>query len=114
MIKGKRILITGFVGSIGSELTKQLINENEICGIDNNETALFDFHEDLHWRGFKLFSIIGDIRDRHAFKKVLWNFGNPDIIFHCAALKHITPSAWSPDEYIKTNIYWILSSKITH
>lgn len=112
MLKNKRILITGSAGSIGSELVRQLIkNDNQICAVDINETDLFDMHEELNWKGYKnIRSFIGDVRDKNTFKRVRDKFGYPEYIFHCAALKHVTPSQWMPDEYVKTNIFGTLNT----
>ncbi len=97
-MNNKRILITGGAGSIGSELARQLCKENKIFILDTNETALFDLIEELPIDGF-----IGDVRDRETLRVIRDYSFKPDLVFHCAALKHVTPSAWTPDEYIKTN-----------
>ena len=98
------ILITGGAGSIGSELTRQLAPKNKVYIIDNNETAFFDLYEELQNENIKIKGKIGDIRDESVFDGIEKEFGYPDTIFHCAALKHVTPSEWYPMEYIKTNV----------
>lgn len=99
MIQNKKILITGFSGSIGSELTRQLCIGNEIYGIDINENG-YNLIEELRQKGHNVKGIVGDVRDKNVFTGI----GIPDIIFHCAALKHVTPSGWNPEEYVRTNI----------
>ena len=102
-IKNKQILVTGGAGSIGSELVRQLCKENAVYFIDNNETSLFDLYEDLKQSGFTVYARVGDIRDSKIFEEIYAEF-RPDLLYHSAALKHVTPSSWSPEEYISTNI----------
>lgn len=100
----QHILITGGAGSIGSELTRQLYRDNTVFIFDNNETALFDLVEELGIQGR-----IGDIRDPQALASIIDTFGYPDIVFHSAALKHVTPSMQTPREYVQTNIVGTLN-----
>ena len=60
-IKGKRIVVTGGGGSIGSELVRQLSVKNKVFIIDNNETATFDLVEELTIKGFWVKYRVGDI-----------------------------------------------------
>ena len=109
-MENRFILVTG-VGSIGSELVKQLAPKNNVYIIDNDETAFFDLYEELQNENIKISGKIGDIRDESVFDGIEKEFAYPgslnrlpDTIFHCAALKHVTPSEWYPMEYIKTNV----------
>lgn len=101
-MKDKRILITGFAGSIGSELARQLCKDNKIFGLDISETG-YILREELKETGNWLHSRIGDIRDVETVKDVFEDF-KPQIIFHAAALKHVTPNEEYRIEAIKTNI----------
>lgn len=103
-MENKFILVTGGAGSIGSELVRQLVSKNKIYILDNNETAFFDLYEELKQKGYNVDGKIGDIRDEEILSDIPKFYGYPDIIFHCAALKHVTPSEWTPMEYVKTNI----------
>ncbi len=94
----KRILITGIAGSIGNELARQLCKENIIYGIDNNETGLFDTISELGIQGR-----VGDIRDENTVRDLFSDF-KPEIVFHAAAYKHVTPMEWTPLEAIRTNV----------
>lgn len=103
MIKGKRILVTGGAGSIGSELVRQLAPNNKIFILDQNETATFDLREELKNEGYWVHSRTGDIRDKDVVQDVFEDF-KPEIVFHAAALKHVTPNEEYPIEAINTNI----------
>lgn len=102
MIKNKRILITGGAGSIGSELVRQLAPGNKIFILDQNETGAFDLREELKQDGHWVHSRTGDVRDKEVVRDVFEDF-KPQIVFHAAALKHVTPNQEYPEEAIKTN-----------
>lgn len=98
-MKDKSICITGGAGSVGSELVRQLALHNRVYILDTNETDMFDVAEELG-----TFGRVGDIRDEKVFDDILQEFGNPDVIFHCAALKHVLVNELDPIEAVKTNI----------
>ena len=102
-MKNKRILITGGAGSIGQELVRQLAPNNKLFILDINETETFDLREELKWKGYWIHSRTGDIRNRETIKDVFSDF-KPQIVFHAAALKHVTPNDEYPEEAIQTNI----------
>lgn len=97
----KVILVTGGVGSIGSQLVRQLLtyDPKSLIILDNNETGLFDLHKELQSEKVKV--LIGDIRDLERMKVVLTGV---DIVFHAAALKHVPLCEFNPYEAVKTNI----------
>lgn len=99
MIEGQKILITGCAGSIGSELARQLVGKNEIYGIDIAETPFFDLVEELGIKGR-----VGDIADPRVFEDMVQDFGFPNLIFHAAAKKHVTPMELNPEEAVHANI----------
>lgn len=103
MIKNKRILITGCAGSIGSELLRQLSPKNKIFGIDINETGFFDLIEQEKALGHWVHGRVGDIKDKATLEDIFSDF-KPQIVFHAAAYKHVTPMEWTPIEAIQTNI----------
>ena len=98
-----RILVTGACGSIGSGLVEKLLGEGHVvCAFDQSEDGLF--HLDQKFRsiyGDNLKVFVGSVRDEsrlfRAFKEV-------DIVFHCAALKHVYLSEYNPFETMQTNI----------
>lgn len=97
-MKNKRILITGCAGSIGSELLRQLCKENKIYGIDHNETGLFDIISECGVTGR-----VGDITDANTVRDVFSDF-KPQVVYHAAARKHVTPMEQQPLEAINTNV----------
>lgn len=101
-LKNKKIIITGAGGSIGTELSIQISKENpeRLILIEQNEFALYKISQKL--RNSKIEPAIADVRD---FKKLdsLISKVKPDIIFHAAALKHITFVENDPMEALKTN-----------
>lgn len=103
MIRNKNILITGGGGSIGSELVRQLAPNNRIFVLDYNETNLFDLINEEKAKGYWVHGRHGDVRDEATLEDVFSDF-KPDIVFHAAALKHVTPNEWYPIEAINTNI----------
>lgn len=108
MIKGKRILCTGAGGSIGSELTRQLCVNNTVFLFDNNETATFDLYEELKLKGFQVDYRVGDIRNRDTVREVFVGF-KPQIVFHVAAYKHVSPNERYPREAVETNLIGLLN-----
>lgn len=102
MIKDQNILITGGAGSIGSELVRQLSPENRIFILDFNETALFDLLCEEQKKGYAVYGRVGNIRDEKTVNDVFSDF-KPDIVFHAAAYKHVTPMEMYPREAIETN-----------
>lgn len=103
MIKNKRILIAGGAGSIGQELVRQLAPKNKIFILDINETSTFDLREELRQKGCWVHSRTGDIRNQETIRDVFSDF-KPQLVFHSAALKHVTPNEEYPEEAIQTNI----------
>src|SRR3990167_11129081 len=103
MIKNRKILIVGAAGSIGSELVRQLGKENQVTCFDFNETGLFDLIEELKFKNYSVEGVIGNIRNKETVEDVFWRF-RPEIIFHAAALKHVSPAETIPMEYVETNI----------
>lgn len=98
MIIGKRIIITGVAGSIGSELARQLSKNNKVFGIDSNESGFFDIQQET-----KIFGRVGDIRDEKTVFDIFSDF-KPQLVFHAAAYKHVPLMENYPIEAIQTNI----------
>ena len=101
---GKRIVIFGGAGSIGSELTRQLAKKNKIFIVDIDETRTYDLREELRWKGHWVHSMTGDIRNTYHVYDVFSDF-KPEIVINCAALKHVEPAEEYPQQYYDTNLY---------
>lgn len=100
--KGKRILVTGACGTVGSELIKILVNSeyDEILGLDNNESELF-FIDQLYRKHEKVNFFLCDISKYENFESFCEDI---DIIFHAAALKHVILCEKTPKEAVSNNI----------
>ena len=107
MLKGKRILITGAGGSIGSELARQVHRyAPAFVGIlDRDESAIHATQLSIDGQGLLDSDnlILADIRDRDWIREII-NSIKPDIIFHAAALKHLPLLERYPEEGHKTNV----------
>jgi FlaA1/EpsC-like NDP-sugar epimerase len=97
--RGKVMLVTGGAGSIGSRITRRLLELEPaaVRVLDNNETGLFDLDQELD-HGIRLF--VGDIRDKSRLSRAIEGV---DVVFHAAALKHIPISEYNPFEAVRTN-----------
>jgi FlaA1/EpsC-like NDP-sugar epimerase len=105
---GKRVLVTGAGGSIGSELCRQLdrFTPRELIMLDRDESALHAVQ--LSLRGRALLDdaslILADLRDADAVRAILAE-RRPQVIFHAAALKHLPLLESHPAEAVKTNVW---------
>jgi FlaA1/EpsC-like NDP-sugar epimerase len=103
--QGKRILVTGVCGTVGSELVKQLLLSDdfyikELIGLDNNESALF-FTDQQYLNDIRANFFVADIKDK---EELINRSKGVDIIFHAAALKHVALCEKSPEQAVQTNI----------
>ena len=100
-IKNKVILITGAGGSIGGELVRQTISLSPklVILLESNEYALYKISSQI--KGSYICKL-ADIRDSLKMEEIIKEY-KPDIIFHAAALKHITFVEDEPLEALKTN-----------
>jgi dTDP-glucose 4,6-dehydratase len=106
-LSGKRVLVTGAGGSIGSELCRQLrrFNPSEIIMLDRDETALQALQLSISGHGLldSVELVLADIRDADALRRV-FEERRPEVVFHAAALKHLSILERHPDEAWKTNV----------
>jgi FlaA1/EpsC-like NDP-sugar epimerase len=99
--KGKRILITGAAGTVGSELVRLLsaMQPEELRLVDNNETGMFFLME--QYRNQNVHCFLGDVRDLTKMERLSTGV---DIIIHSAAFKHVILSEYNPYDVVQTNI----------
>jgi len=101
IIFNKRILITGAAGTIGKALVDKLIKlDNEIVAFDHNESELFFLKESFN-KFDNLHIKVGDIKDKEKVKNIARGV---DIIFHCAAYKHVIFSEYDSFDYVQVNV----------
>ncbi|GAA5197607.1 nucleoside-diphosphate sugar epimerase/dehydratase [Rugosimonospora acidiphila] len=111
-LAGRRVLVTGAGGSIGSELCRQIMRANpgELMMLDRDESALHSLQMSLSGRalldGPEL--ILADLRDGAGIARIFAD-RRPDVVFHAAALKHLTLLQRHPAEAVKTNVWGTLN-----
>jgi len=100
--RGKRILVTGGTGSIGSEIVRQLLAvDPEVVRILSRDETRQCFFADELGRPSNVRFLIGDVRDRFRLMRA---FENIEIVFHAAAMKHVPACEYDPFEAVKTNV----------
>jgi FlaA1/EpsC-like NDP-sugar epimerase len=111
-VTGKRILVTGAGGSIGSELCRQLhgFGPAELIMMDRDESALHAVELALHGRALLSSDqiVLADIRDPESVRRVFEQH-RPKIIFHAAALKHLPLLERYPAEALMSNAWGTLA-----
>jgi FlaA1/EpsC-like NDP-sugar epimerase len=121
LVRGKRVLITGGGGSIGSELCRQVLRcgPAELVLVGHGENSVFETHNELkilqkrhgvhHLNGSgestptKIEAVIADVRFPDRIRKVIGDH-RPQIIFHAAAHKHVPLMELNPSEAVSNNI----------
>ncbi len=102
MFDGKKILITGGTGSLGTALTKRLLKTDvETIRIFSRD-ELKQVQMQSEFNDERLRFLIGDVRDK---ERLLRAFEDIDIVIHAAALKHVPVAEYNPFEAVKTNVY---------
>jgi O-antigen biosynthesis protein WbqV len=105
LVAGKRVLITGAGGTIGSELVRQVaaLGPSKLILLDNGEYALWQIEQELGQAGaFERQIVIADIRDAARIQTVM-ELHRPELVFHAAALKHVPMVERNPTEGLLTN-----------
>ncbi len=106
-IKGKRVLVTGAAGSIGSEIVRQvaLFNPQMIILNDQSETPLHELQLELQENNLNnnFHSFIGDVRDNCRMELLFQTF-KPHYVYHAAAYKHVPLMEHNPGEAVRTNV----------
>ncbi|MER7007971.1 polysaccharide biosynthesis protein [Dactylosporangium sp. NPDC000555] len=111
-LTGRRVLVTGAGGSIGSELCRQLhrFAPAELMMLDRDESALHAVQLSIHGRALldDPSLILADLRDAATIRAV-FEARRPEVVFHAAALKHLTLLERHPAEALQTNVLGTLN-----
>ena len=109
VLAGKRVLITGGAGSIGSELARQVlaVGPASVLAVDLNETGLYELQSDLVHKS-TLRTCIADVADSRRMRE-LFQRERPEVVFHAAAYKHVPLVEANPDQGFVSNVLGTLS-----
>lgn len=106
-IRGKRIMITGAAGSIGSELVRQVIqyNPDSLILVDQAESPLYEMERELklHTGVTKVALYLADITNKERMASIFKDH-RPEIIYHAAAYKHVPVMESNPSEAVSCNV----------
>jgi len=106
MLSGKRVLVTGAGGSIGSEICRQVAacGPAQLLLVEQCEVLLYQIEQDLIRKGFGgvIKPLIADITDRPRMEQIFGKF-HPEYVFHAAAHKHVPMMESQPAEAVKNN-----------
>ena len=111
-LTGKRVLVTGAGGSIGSELCRQIhrYDPAELIMLDRDESALHAVQLSIHGRALldDGSTVLADIRDANHLADIFAE-RRPQVVFHAAALKHLPLLEQYPGEAVKSNVWGTLA-----
>jgi FlaA1/EpsC-like NDP-sugar epimerase len=112
VLAGKRVLITGGAGSIGSELARQVlaVGPASVMAVDMNETGLYELEGDLAalHSNVPVRTCIADVADPRRMRE-LFAREKPEVVFHAAAYKHVPLVEANPDQGFVTNVLGTLT-----
>ncbi|MGN0036648.1 MAG: polysaccharide biosynthesis protein [Bacteroidaceae bacterium] len=106
-LEGKRVMITGAAGSIGSEIMRQVASFNpyKLILVDQAETPLHDIRLELqdYWRNIDAVTVMADVSDLSRMETIFRQY-RPQYIFHAAAYKHVPMMEDNVTEAIRVNV----------
>lgn len=106
-VEGKRVLITGAAGSIGSEIVRQVaeFHAAEIILLDQAETPMHDMQLEMekNWPDIKIHLYVADVQNGDRLERAFEEY-SPHIVYHAAAYKHVPMMERNPTEAILTNV----------
>lgn len=107
-LKGKRILVTGAGGSIGSELCRQIakMSPSHITLLGKGENSIYEIHQEItaKYPSLSIEPVIADVRDKSRIVSVFSRL-QPQVVFHAAAHKHVPLMEAQPAEAVRNNIF---------
>lgn len=107
-LKGKRILVTGAGGSIGSELCRQIakMSPSHITLLGKGENSIYEIHQEMtaKYPSLSIEPVIADVRDKSRIVSVFSRL-QPQVVFHAAAHKHVPLMEAQPAEAVRNNIF---------
>ncbi len=108
-LKGKRVIVTGGGGSIGSELCRQILKYGPelLIVFDIYENCAYELEQELkrdYGKDVPVLVLIGSIRDKDRLDAVMDKY-QPQVVFHAAAHKHVPLMESSPNEAVKNNVH---------
>lgn len=107
-VKGKKVLVTGGGGSIGSELCRQIASHKpaQLIILDIYENSVYDVQQELlsKYPELSLVVLIASVRNTNRMNWIFEHY-KPDIVYHAAAHKHVPLMEASPNEAIKNNVF---------
>ena len=106
-LKGKRVLITGAAGSIGSEMVRQVLEyqPESLILLDQAETPLYEINKEIqkYRETINIHAIIGDVRDKNRLKNIFEKY-RPQVVYHAAAYKHVPMMEINATEAVLSNV----------
>lgn len=107
-VKDQKVMVTGGGGSIGSELCRQIADDQpkQLIIIDNYENAAYELQMELGRKHPELdvIVLIVSVQNRRKIREIFEQY-KPDLVFHAAAHKHVPLMEYSPCEAIKNNVF---------
>jgi FlaA1/EpsC-like NDP-sugar epimerase len=107
-LEGRRVLVTGAGGSIGSELVRQLVQVgvDQVIAVGHGENSIFELMQGLrrYGRDARVTPVIADVRDSTGRIHQVFARHRPDVVFHAAAHKHVPFMEANPEQAILNNV----------
>jgi len=107
-LAGKRVLVTGAGGSIGAEICRQAMRfcPQKLLLVERAENALFEVDRELReaWIGAEIRPYLADVCERERIEQIFRD-ERPQVVFHCAAHKHVPMMEANPCEAVKNNVF---------
>jgi len=107
-LTGKRVLVTGAAGSIGSEICRQVAQfyPSKLILFEQAETPLYEIEKELtsQFPETRILPLMADVRDREKVMDIFDEF-SPEVVFHAAAYKHVPMMEYNPAQAVLNNVF---------